>query len=89
MSGLRPFQGRGGLGSIASGGGVPARRDLPPATVGQVFSLRGPCPGFSLHRAKGDAIRTIATAERQLDLNANVQLCVEGLLIRLSRLMQA
>ncbi len=34
-----------------------------------------------------EAIRAIATTERQLDLNANVQLCVEGLLIRLSRLI--
>ncbi len=32
------------------------------------------------------AIRTIVTAERQLDLNANAQLCIETLLIRLSRL---
>ena len=32
------------------------------------------------------AIRAIVTAERQLDLNANAQLCIETLLIRLSRL---
>ncbi len=35
----------------------------------------------------GNAIREIAATERRLGLNANVQLCVETLLIRLSRLM--
>lgn len=46
-------------------------------------------PGQSLTAGRAaDAIRTITTTERQLDLNANVQLCVEGLLIHLSRLIQ-
>lgn len=40
-------------------------------------------------RRIGDAIRTLLTAERQLDSNANVQLCVEGFLIRLARLCRA
>jgi len=35
----------------------------------------------------GEAIREIAVTEQRLSLNANVQLCVEALLIRLSRLM--
>ncbi len=40
------FQGRGGAG-LKSGGGVPARRDLPPPTFCQAFSLR-PRPPFSV-----------------------------------------
>ncbi len=39
-------------------------------------------------RSAAQAIRTTVAAERQLDLNANVQLCIEGLFIRLSRLMR-
>jgi DNA polymerase-3 subunit delta' len=35
-----------------------------------------------------DAIGAIATAERQLDLNANVQLCLESLLFKLARLTE-
>ncbi len=38
-------------------------------------------------RRAADAINVVAQAERQLDLNANTQLCIEGLLIRLSRLV--
>ena len=36
-----------------------------------------------------DAIERVARAERQLDQNANVQLCLEALLIDLSRMRQA
>ncbi len=40
-------------------------------------------------RAITDAIRSIATTERQIDLNASVQLCVESFLIRLRRALSA
>ena len=46
--------------------------------------------GTRLHpEAAADAISTISTAERQLDLNANVQLCLEALLFKLARLTSA
>ena len=38
------FQGRGGWGALLSGGGVPARRDLPPSTVEQAVSLQPLAP---------------------------------------------
>jgi DNA polymerase-3 subunit delta' len=37
-------------------------------------------------RAAADAVKAIAAAERQLDLNINVQLCLEALFVKLSRL---
>ncbi len=39
-------------------------------------------------RGAAEAIRTVVAAERHLDLNVNTQLCVEGLLIRLGRLVK-
>lgn len=50
--------------------------------------LQHAASSFTPRRA-GDAIRSIVTAERQLDLNVNVQLCLESLLIRLARLTAA
>jgi len=67
---------RAGCAEAVSGGrGGPSRHVALPAWLGSL-SARGAC----------DAIGAIATAERQLDLNANAQLCVEALLIRLGRL---
>ncbi len=56
-----------------------------PVNVAHREQLNHLADSLSVHGAQ-QAVRAIATAERQLDLNANVQLCIDGLMIRLARI---
>lgn len=69
-------------------------RMLASSTVEELVTHAGPAAVLTEPRTRltpmqsADAIGAIATAERQLDLNANVQLCLESLLIHLARLTE-
>ncbi|MCH7721622.1 MAG: hypothetical protein IH988_11660 [Planctomycetes bacterium] len=58
------------------------------ANADSIEALQQAAAAIPLERA-ADAVQHITTAERQLDLNANVQLILDTLAINLARLSQA